>query len=468
MTLRQILVILRAQRRLALAVFGGTVVAAMLITLAFPREYTAAASVVVDVKGDPLSTALISEDAILSYMGTQVEIAGSERVAQRVIKALDFDAQPEFRTKWLRKTGGRGDYEPWLARLLLKKVTIKPTPLSNVIEISVNWTDAKTAARIANAFAQAYIDTNIALKMQMAKQFASGFEERERTLRAALQAKQKALSDFENQSGIIGTDDRLDVETARLNELSTQLVTIQEQRQDSQSRRRRAGEDSQAVPEVIQNSLVSSLKGDLSKAEARLKDLETTLGVNHPAYRSALAEVTSLRGRLQAESAVIVSSFDSATRVNLNREKAVSDALDAQKTRILELKHQRDQLAVLQNDVATAQRNLDAVSQRLAQSDLEGSTDHTNIGLLTAATEAGVYSTPRYGLILALAAALGAFLAVAAALGVELADQRVRTDDDVLHVMGVPVFGVIGPIVYPPRAPTGPGDDLPRLESSAI
>jgi len=40
----------------------------------------------------------------------------------------------------------------------------------------------------------------------------------------------------------------------------------------------------------------------------------------------------------------------------------------------MQLKHQRDEGAVLQNDVVTAQRNLDAVTQRLAQSNLQSQT----------------------------------------------------------------------------------------------
>lgn len=256
MTLRQILTILRAHRKIAGWVFLAVVLGVMTASLFFPRQYTASATVVVDVKTDPLSTSLFAEETNLGYLGTQVEIAGSERVAQRVIKVLKLDEQTKFRNKWVKATDGRGDYLAWFAHWLLKKVTVKPAPLSNVIEISVKWPDPKLAADLANGFAQAYIDTNVALKVQMAKEYSARFEERVQTLRADLIAKQKVLSEFENNSGIVVTDEKLDVENARLNELSTQLVAIQAQRQDSQSHQQQTGRESDSMAEVLQLSLI--------------------------------------------------------------------------------------------------------------------------------------------------------------------------------------------------------------------
>jgi chain length determinant protein EpsF len=466
MTLSQILTIVKARWTFAVYIFLFVVGSAAIVTLCLPREYSASASVVVDVKTDPLSTSIFSEETNLGYLGTQVEIAGSERVALRALQAVGLDEMPKFQQKWRTATDGKGDYDAWLARWMLKRVTVKPVPLSNVIDISVRWPDAKMAATLANAFAQAYIDVNVALKVQMGKEYAARFDERARVLRADLEAKQKALSDFEQKSGIVATDEKMDVEQSRLNELSTELVSIQAKRQESQSLQRQSGRDGESIAEVLQNPLVTSLKTDLSKAEARKKDLETSLGVNHPAYLSAEAEVNSLRERLDSESAKIISSFSSSTQVNEQREAAIRQALDTQRSRILSLQHLRDQAAVLQNDVVTAQRNLDTVSQRLAQSNLEGATDQTNIGLLTSAAEPSSISSPKYWIILGVAVCAGLFLGVIGALLRELSDQRVRSDEILQDILGVPNYGTIVGITYPARDDAAAA--IPRLESPAI
>jgi chain length determinant protein EpsF len=353
---------------------------------------------------------------------------------------------------------------------LQKSVVVTPSRDSSVIDISMTWSDPKTAAVLANAFAQAYIDTNIELKVDPAKQYATWFDERSRALRADLEAKQKRLSDFQTETGIVAsTDGRLDIENARLAELSSQLVTIQALRQDSQSRQRQAGGDSDSMAEVLQSPYIAGLKADLSKAEAKLQDIGTNVGKNHPDYQNAAAEVASLRARLGAETARIMASFGSTTQVNLRRENEIRAALEAQKKRMLDLTHERDQVAVLQNDVATAQRNLDAVTQRLAQSSLESQTQQTNVYLLTTAVEPMKKSSPKYFLNLLVGIFLGGILGLSAAMFRELTDRRVRQDQDLAQALGVPLFAKIPSIKPDGRSPSRAAHRLEtRVEPSPI
>jgi succinoglycan biosynthesis transport protein ExoP len=470
MTLRQFLLVLRARWTLALGVFTAVVLATIAISLIMPKRYTASATVVVDTKADPLTVAVYAAQSSTAYIATQVDIISSERVADRVAKILKLDKSPEYVADWKDSTDGKGDITVWIGQMLQKAVVVTPSRDSSVIDISVTWSDPKTAAVLANAFAQAYIDTNIELKVDPAKQYATWFDERSRSLRADLEAKQKRLSDYSAETGIVAsTDGRLDIENARLAELSTQLLTMQALRQDSQSRQRQAGGDSDSMMEVLQSPIISGLKADLSKADAKLQDIATNVGKNHPDYKNAAAEVATLRARLEAETARITASFSSTTQVNLRRENEIRAALDAQKKRMLDLTHERDQVAVLQNDVATAQRNLDAVTQRLAQSSLESQTQQTNIYLLTTAVEPMKRSSPRYFLNLLVGMFLGGILGLSAALFRELTDRRVREDQDLSQALGVPLFAKIPGIKPDGRSPNRAAQRLQtRVEPSPI
>jgi chain length determinant protein EpsF len=441
MTFEQFVLILRARWTLAVGILGIVVALALTASFLATKQYTAEASVVVDSKVDPVAGMVYSEERLSSYIATQVDIITSERVAQRVVKMLKLDDVPAFRQQWLSSTSGRGDLTVWLGHVLQRSLNVTPSRESNVINISVKWPNAKAAAALANAFAQAYIDTNIELKVDPAKQYATWFDERSKALRTDLEAKQKRLSDYQNQTGIIATDERLDVENARLNELSSQLVAIQAQLQDSQSRQRQANGDNESLPEVLQSSLIASLKADLSRAESQQQDIATRLGKNHPDYQTAAADVASLRAKIRQETDKIAASLGNTTQINQRREGDVRAALEAQKKRMLELKHQHDEAADLQNDVLTAQRNLDAVTQRLAQSSLESQTQQTNIVLLTPAAEPIEPSSPRLLLNLLLAIFFGTVVGIGSAIGMELMYQRVRADREMEQLLGVPLLG---------------------------
>jgi chain length determinant protein EpsF len=471
MTLKQFLLVLRARWRLAGGVFLGVVIATIVVSLMMPKLYTASATVVVDTKADPLSVTAgyYASQTSTAYVATQVDIISSERVAERVVKNLKLDKAPEYVSDWRDSTGGEGDITVWIGEILQKALVVTPSRDSSVIDISVTWTDRKTAAILANAFAQAYIDTNIELRVDPAKQYATWFDERSRALRADLEAKQKRLSDFQAQTGIVAVSDgRLDIENARLAELSTQLLTIQALRQDSQSRQRQAVTDNDSLPEVLQSPVIAGLKADLSRAEAKMQDIATNVGKNHPDYQTAAAEVSNLRKRIDAESARIAASLGSTTQVNLRRESDIKAALEAQKQRMLQLTHEHDEVAVLQNDVATAQRNLDAVTQRLAQSSLESQTQQANISLLTTAVEPQKRSSPKYFLNLLVGIFLGGVLGVGAALARELTDRRVREASELSPLLGVPLFATIPGINPGARSSRAETAGAMRVEPSAI
>jgi chain length determinant protein EpsF len=449
---QQLFLVLRARWRVAVRVFAGVMILVVLVTLILPKQYVATSSVVVQGKADPVSNNPNYTQLLPSDIATQVDIIESHRVAQRAVKILKLDESADLKDKWQRQ--GKGDLVGWIADGLQKKVTVAPSKESDVIAISAKWRDAKFAADLANAWAAAYIDTNIELKVDSAKQYASWFNDQSRTLRADLEAKEKRLSDFQNAAGIVATDDKLDVENARLQELSTQLVAVQSQRQQSQSRQRLARGNSESLPEVLQSPVIANLKASLEAAEAKRRDMATNYGKNYPDYKDVEAEIAGIRERIAQESDRIAASIGGTAQVDVRREDDLVAALDAQKKKILDLKHQHDQVADLQTDVTMAQKNLEAVSQRLAQSSLESQAQQTNIELLAPAAVPNEASSPNLMLNLLFGLFVGAVCGIGAALLREMSDRRVREADELLGLLGVPVLGRI------PDAKTAPGRAL--------
>jgi protein tyrosine kinase modulator len=455
MSITQILVILRARWRLVAGVFACIFVLVVALSLVWPKQYTAVSSLVVDAKTDPVTGAAeagFSAQLLSSYVNTQADVVASRRVGQRVVNMLKLDQDPALQERWRSATQGRGDFSGWLADYLIEKklnvtpVHDSPTHASNVIEIDVDWPDPQRAAALANAFAQAAIDTNIELKVEPAKLYASWFNQRSRALRADLEAKQKRLSDFQSSTGLVATDEKLDVENERLTELSTQLVTIQGLRQESESRQRGAGSNMESLPEVLQSPVIQALKADLAQALAKQTEVAGQLGKNHPDYQAAQAEVTNLRERIARESASIAASLGNMTHVNVRREGDMRQALEAQKKKVLELKHAHDQAALLQNDVNSAQRDLDAVTERFAQSSLESQTSQTNVVQLTVAAPPIRPSSPKLALNALLGIFFGVIGGIGAALFVEAMRPRVRLDEDLVQILGVPILGKVGRI----------------------
>ncbi len=444
MTISQLFSILRARWKISLSVFLSVVILVVGVTLVLPKQYTAVASVVADAKPDPVAALAYPGMMSPAFMATQVDVIKSDRVALRVVRNLKLTENPQIREQWLEATRGEGNIETWLSESFQRSMDVKPSRESSVIEVTYKAPDPRFAAGLANAFVQAYIETTLELKVDPAKQYASFFVNRTKEAREQLEKAQAQLSAFQNAKGIIANDERLDVENARLNELSSQLVSLQALSAESSSRQVQAsGESRDRIQEVLNNPLIGGLKSDLARTEVRLQELSSRLGDNHPQVIEAKANIAEVKLKVEAETKRVTSGVGVSNTINRSREADVRNALAAQRSKLLQLKATRDEGSVLLRDVENAQRAYDAVQARFNQTSLESQTTMSNVNFLTQAVAPLKPSSPRTTLNALIAVFVGTLLAVAAAIGVEMFDRRVRTPEDLIGSLGLPILGVM-------------------------
>lgn len=450
MNFSQFIAILRARWLTAVAVFLLVVAAVVGASLMLPPKYRATAAVLVDMRSsDPIAGSPNGNGLPMSYVSTQADIIMSPRVAQRVVRDLKLTESPQLRQQWMDSADGMGSFEVWIAEALQADLDVKPSRDSSVIHVSFTSRDAKFSAALANAFVQAYLDTTLDLRVDPAKQYSNFFDSRQKELRDALEKAQARLSNYQKEHGIIANDERYDVETARLNELSSQLVAVQALSAESSSREAAARQSSN-LGDVINNPVVQGLRSDLSRAEARFKELSVRLGDAHPQVVEARANINELRARIGEESRRVTGSVVVDNSINRSREGEIRAALASQRARVAQMKQQRDEAMVLQRDVESAQRAYDAVAARLTQSSLESQTKLTNTALLAAAHEPIRPAAPNLALNSLLGVFVGLMFAIAFALLREMRDRRLRSVGDVVQVLGLPVIGHLpGPMKKP-------------------
>lgn len=449
MTLQQFLVILRARYKLVLLTLLVTVAVTVGASLLLPPRYSAGTSLVIDFKGvDPVLGIMLPAQLMPGYIATQVDIIQSHTVALKVVKAMRLAESAVARDQFLKDTKGRGSIENWLADLLLRKLDVKPSRESSIVEVIYSNPDPDFAAAAANAFARAYIQTNLELKVAPARETAVWFDGQLKQLRDQYEEAQGRLSKYQRDKGITSTDQRLDVESAKLAEISSQLVQVQAQAYESASRQKQLEDFTSrnrsidALPEVLASPIIGDLKSRLSAAEARLSQASNTTGKNHPDYQRAQSEVDSLHAKLADEIKTAASVINNNLKIMQSREKELGAAAATQKSKLLDLNRRRDELGVLMKEVDNAQRAYETASQRHTQTSLESQTNQTNVSVLSPAIPPLSPSFPKIQLNVALSIFLGTMLGVGFALLRELLDRRVRGAEDLAEA-GVPVWGAL-------------------------
>jgi chain length determinant protein EpsF len=440
MNITQFLLILNARKWIILLTLLVTVATTLVVSLLLPKQYTASSTLVLNFKSsNPVTGVVLPIQFMPSYLITQADIIGSHNVALKVVDNLKLAESPAVQQQFKEATQGKGNVRDWLAGNLQKKLSAKPSRESSVIEIGFTGSDPAFAATIANAFAEAYIQTSLELSVQPARQSSAWYDQQISQLRENLEKAQTRLSQYQREKGVVLSDERIDVETARLAELSGQSVAAQSAAYDAMSRQSQR----EASAEVANNSLVQNLKVQMAQSEARLAELEKKTGKNHPEYQRAVAQLESIKQDLDAAIRTATRSVATTASAAQQRLGNMRSAVATQKAKVLELKKKRDEISVLVRDVENAQRIYDSALQRAGQIRLESQSSQTEIAVLNQALPPNDASSPKVMLNTILAFFLGGLLGIAIGFLMELIDRRVRSDQDLSEEIGIPVLGNI-------------------------
>jgi chain length determinant protein EpsF len=378
-----------------------------------------------------------------------VDVIASHNVALKVVDRLKITEDPELIAKFQDATNGEvpaSAMRDWAADRLLKYLSVRPSRDSNVIYLQFTSKNAEAAAATANAFGEAYVRTSLDLNVDPARRQAGWFDQQLSDLRKSLETAQQKMSAYEVEHSVIGKDDsRLDVETARLSEISNHLVAAQAAMYDAESRQRqlqdamvRDGPD--AAVDVLKNPLLQNLKTDLARSEARLATAAQRFDRNHPQYLSAVAERDSLRAKVNAEVENANALVAKEARISRQSVTDLQRNLDDQRKRILGLQHNQDDYTVLKRDAENAKAAYDSALGRGSQMHLESRLDHTNIAILNYAFPPIRAAWPNLILDCALAVIVGLLLGTGLSLARESFDRRVRTPDDLMQGANIAVL----------------------------
>lgn len=441
-----------ARKTVLLITIALTVLIAVAARLILPLRYEATASVIVDFKqpdtiSGPAASAP-SSDQMTSYIATQVDVLSSHNVALKVVDDLKLTQDAQLRKRFTDETDGKGDIRDWIAELLLKGLTVTPSRQSNLIDVSYKSTDPESSMILANAFVKAYIQTNLDLQTIPAMQANKWYQSQLTELRSQLIAAQKRLSDYQQSKGIVVVDERLDVESSRLNDIGSQLAAAQDQTYESTSRNRHSADQ---LADVMNNPVIQSLKTDLAREQAKLDQLSKSVGVNHPDYQRARAEINTLRDQIARETRNAQESVNTSMRVAQQREAALRASLAAQKEKLLALKQNRDAGAVLVQDIANAQKAYDLALQRATETRMTSQASQTDISLLNPAKLPTEPSSKSLAFVIVFALFLGTFLGLALIFIAEFLDRRIRSETDLTDTLGLPVLVTLNAIAPPKR-----------------
>ncbi|WMJ09593.1 chain length determinant protein EpsF [Nitrosomonas sp. sh817] len=426
--------IVLARYKLILLTLVVTISTTLIVSLSLPKSYKSSATLLLTYKGiDPVSGSVIAAHLSPGFMATQIDVIKSSRTALMVIDQLRLD-QSDVVKKQHEDSNSELSLRDWLANFLLRNVDVETSRDSSVIGIGYKGPDPMFAAAMANAFANAYQEISIRLTVEPSQKAATYFTDQLNVLRERLETAQRKLTEYQQEKGIIDVDYRLDAETKRLDELSRQLIFAQADLMGTvpEGENNSAGESTS----IARNAMINNLRLSLVQAETKFSEISQRIGSNHPTYGASKADVDKLRAELNRY-------IRTTKNTAINQESEIRAALEEQKTKVLTLNRSRNELLLLAREVEGAQQAYNTAMQRLNQTSLEGQANLSTVSILDAAKVPDRPDSPKIILNTVLSVILGTLLGLGIGLLAEMIDRRVRSAEDLIDILQVPVLGVI-------------------------
>jgi uncharacterized protein involved in exopolysaccharide biosynthesis len=482
LTIEKFFLILRTRMHLIAGILAAAVAVAAIFTYLAPTMYTALTSLNFTFSANPMDSDT-RELAENTYVATQVGIIQSQQVAQRVVDSLtEYQKQrliaalqgkysvidrlvsaiksplellhrdSESNDHGVTTTTGVGESMEirsaynWLAGSAGADLTAEPLLGTRIVQLSYDSTDPQVAALMVNRFAEAYIAANLEMITDPARKSKKWFDEQLKSVRARLEKAQAKLTAYQQQEGVVSTDERLDTETSRLQKLSGDLVNAQAATRNALTERQKlqevlaSGAALDTFEPVFNNAVVQNIKGQIRDLQAQLVTSSNSLGANHPKIKKMKSALYAARQRLDAEIKTITDGINNAAELSKERERDLEKSLQAQKELVLNLKNEHNKIAVLQRDVDSAQATYNAALNNLNTTSMQSLVDQTNVSIVDRANIPSSPSSPRVTKNIALGVLAGLILGIGLAVILEISVRRVHSLEDVTHELGVPLL----------------------------
>lgn len=447
----------------------GTVLAALVIGLALTlmatRIYTASATLQIDRQATQVLnnvTDVTPTEAMIQgeeFFQTQYGLLRSRALAERVIDTLGLASSDAFieqmkadapRTEGTAAVRAQQRREIVL-RLVRDNFDVSPVRGSRLVAISFDSPDPAVSARVVNAYAEAFIQSNLDRRFESTAYLRDFLEERIQQTKSRLEEAERQVVAYAGQQQIINLSEgseangRQETLVSRtLGALNSSLASARANRIAAEARWRQYNNSNvMTLPEVLENPAIQRLAEEKAKFAA---EYEQKLRIYQPDY----PEMQQLRGRiaeLDSEISSLAGSIRASVRgryqVAVSEERALQAQVDGLTSDVIDLRDRSIQYNILQREVDTSRTLYDGLLQRYKEVGVAGGVTSNNVSIIDRAEPPNRPSKPRLLLNIALAGLLGLGCGVVIALLLEALDETLEKPEDVEEKLGLPVLGVV-------------------------
>ena len=327
---------------------------------------------------------------------------------------------------------------------------------SYIEQIAYTSLDRDKAAKIANAFADAYIEDQLQAKFEATRRASAWLEQRIGELRQQASNAYKEVQDFKSENSIIiGVDGKLASEV----ELDQLGIALAKARADTSQARakldrisrvleQRSDKESFNIPDpvvtdALSNPVITKLRQQFLDDQNKESEWSARYGADHTAARNLRAEMAALQRAIWDEISRIAESYKSELQIAKSQEESIDKRMIEVFQKSASTRQSQVRLRELETAANTYRGIYETFLSRFTQSVQQQSFPSTEARVVTFASPPRGPSSPKISLTLALAALCGLGLGIMSALAREQMNRQIHTRAQLEKLLGISCLAVL-------------------------
>ncbi len=376
------------------------------------------------------------------FQQTQYEILKSRSLAENVVQALNLKEEPLFKSI-KEKNPEKTEAEIENAIVDMSKLEVTPVRNSFLVEVAFQSPDKSLAQKVVNVIADEYMYLSIDRRNQSFTLVKKWLDKHIQDMAAKVQEAQKKLYRFGQKTDIYTLEDKDNVVVQKFIDLNSLLTKAQAEKMAKEAQFKQIKEIGPDAPLIVNNHLIATLREQLVSQEAKVSAMKKVYRGEHPQLLAEQANLTELRGRLQAEVKRLQESVQADYEAANRTEKLLNESFADQKKQMAKLQDNLTDFQILKRDAQTNEQLYQALLARVKEASIAGTMVPANVEVIDPGLLPDKPFLPKTRRDLALAAILGLTLGAGLAFLLESLDDSIQSVDDLERICNLPSLGML-------------------------